>query len=312
MIYLEKFKLLSEMQEYSAFVKIGGCSCEDKHSKNVFFASHTQDEYYPYQIFPQKMFERLDFDDITIFYGGNGSGKTTLLNIIADKLALYRISISPQTVGFNHYIQGCSYSVSQPVSIRSKFLSSDDVFNHILSVRIENKDIQLNKQKERSFSDKVRKEGSDSIFPDGIHIDFENESSRDEIKKLSRFNAARKKTTRQFVRSRAGELKRQFSNGENALMFFDKQIEEDSLYLLDEPENSLSPQFQVELKYLIEDSVRHKNCQFIIATHSPFMLALNYAKIYDLDETPVTVKNWYELKNIRFMYEFFKKNEEYF
>jgi predicted ATPase len=312
MIYLDKFKLLSEKQEYSAFVRFNIPSNEDEPLENAFFVSHTQDEYYPYQIFPQKIFEYLDFDDITIFYGGNGSGKTTLLNIIADKLALYRISISPQTIGFNHYIKNCGYSVLQPISVRSKFLSSDDVFNHILSVRAENKEIKLNKQNERNFFDRVKKEGSDFVFPKGVHVDFESENSKEEIEKLSRLNSVRKKSARQFVRSRAGELKRQFSNGENALMFFDKQIEENSLYLLDEPENSLSPQFQIELKYLIEDSVRHKNCQFIIATHSPFILSLNKAKIYDLDETPVTVKKWYELENIRFMYDFFKQNGEYF
>jgi predicted ATPase len=189
-------------------------------------------------------------------------------------------------------------------------LSSDDVFNYILSVRAENKEIQSNKQNARKFSWDARE--SSKIFPDGVHIDFESETCNEDIEKLYRFNEARKKSTRQFVRSRAGELKRQFSNGENALMFFDKQIEENALYLLDEPENSLSPQFQVELKYLIEDSVHYKNCQFVIATHSPFMLSLRNAKIYNLDETPVTVNKWYELENVKFMYEFFKQNEEYF
>jgi predicted ATPase len=170
---------------------------------------------------------------------------------------------------------------------------------------------QSSKQDARDFAADA-KYRSASIFPDGIKIDFENKNGKEDIDKLYRFNEARRKTKRQFVRSRAGELQRQFSNGENALMFFDKQIEENALYLLDEPENSLSPQFQIELKYLIEDSVRYKNCQFVIATHSPFMLSLNGAKIYNLDDTPVSVQKWYELENVRFMYEFFKKNEEYF
>ncbi|MDR0688484.1 MAG: AAA family ATPase [Prevotellaceae bacterium] len=107
-------------------------------------------------------------------------------------------------------------------------------------------------------------------------------------------------------------MQRQYSNGENALMFFDKQIEENALYLLDEPENSLSPKFQLELKYLIEDSVRYKNCQLVIATHSPFMLSLKNAKIYNLDETPVAVQKWYELENVKIMCELFKENQEYF
>jgi hypothetical protein len=36
------------------------------------------------------------------------------------------------------------------------------------------------------------------------------------------------------------------------------------------------------------------------------------AKIYDLDSTPVKVKHWYELENVRIYYEFFKENEDLF
>ena len=107
-------------------------------------------------------------------------------------------------------------------------------------------------------------------------------------------------------------MQRQYSNGENALIFFDKEIEKDALYLLDEPENSLSPKFQLELKTLIEDSVRCFNCQFIIATHSPFLLSLKNAKIYNLDKTPVTIEKWYKLENIKAMYELFRENMECF
>ena len=49
--------------------------------------------------------------------------------------------------------------------------------------------------------------------------------------------------------------------------------------------------------------------QFIIATHSPFLLSMKGAKIYDLDENPVDVKRWTELENVRAYYDFFKKYE---
>ena len=48
------------------------------------------------------------------------------------------------------------------------------------------------------------------------------------------------------------------SNGESALMFWEKEIEEDSIYILDEPENSLSAENQLKLKKYIEDSVRDR------------------------------------------------------
>jgi predicted ATPase len=78
---------------------------------------------------------------------------------------------------------------------------------------------------------------------------------------------------------------------------------------LDEPENSLSSKRQLELKGFIEDSVRFFGCQFILSTHSPFLLALKDAQIYDLDERPVTTKLWTELENVRLYRELFLMDE---
>ena len=270
MIYLSRFKILNNEQESELKIK--------KYDNFIsVYDLYARDEHYPAKILSSKELTSIDFEDITILYGGNGSGKTTLLNIISEKLKIFRYMPYLQTDVFHEYIKHCKFNLDKEMPLNSKFLSSDDIFNHILLVRDENKSIKkLKKEKEAEY-DKT-------------------------------FTMSKKK----FIRSRAGELQRQYSNGENALIFFDKQIEENALYLLDEPENSLSPKFQLELKTLIEDSVRCFNCQFIIATHSLFMLSLKNAKIYNLDETPVTVKKWYELENVKLMYEIFKENKEYF
>ena len=102
------------------------------------------------------------------------------------------------------------------------------------------------------------------------------------------------------------------SNGESALLFWEKEIQENSIYILDEPENSLSAENQIKLKKFIEDSARFYNSQFIISTHSPFLLNLNYAKIYDLDSQKVEVKKWNELSNVKLYYNFFKEREDEF
>ena len=81
------------------------------------------------------------------------------------------------------------------------------------------------------------------------------------------------------------------------------------LYLLDEPENSLSAENQLQLKYFIEDCVRNHGCQFIISTHSPFLLSIAHATIYDIDTTPPEQKKWTELDSVRAYYDFFKENE---
>ena len=69
---------------------------------------------------------------------------------------------------------------------------------------------------------------------------------------------------------------------------------------------------QMELTEYIENAARFFHCQFVISTHSPFLLSLRGAKIYDLDSDPVDVRRWTELENVRTYYDFFKKHEREF
>lgn len=85
-----------------------------------------------------------------------------------------------------------------------------------------------------------------------------------------------------------------------------------ALYLLDEPEVSLSPANQVLLAKEINKLARLLSCQFIIATHSPFMLGTLNAKIYNIDKDDYSICEWYELENVRYFYDFFKKHEKEF
>jgi predicted ATPase len=89
-------------------------------------------------------------------------------------------------------------------------------------------------------------------------------------------------------------------------------VKENALYLLDEPENSLSASMQMELARFLEDSARFYGCQLVIATHSPFLLSIRGAKIYDLDARPVAPRRWTELENVRAYFDFFKSREKEF
>ncbi len=97
------------------------------------------------------------------------------------------------------------------------------------------------------------------------------------------------------------------SNGESAFLYFTREIQEGGLYLLDEPENSLSPQLQEELLQFLEDSARFYRCQFIISTHSPFLLSLRGARIYDLDGDRVEVRPWTQLEHVRAYWRLFQE-----
>ena len=102
------------------------------------------------------------------------------------------------------------------------------------------------------------------------------------------------------------------SNGEKALEYFKEHLLDESLYLLDEPENSMAPAFQQQLAKHIELLAYRLDTQFVIATHSPFLLSIHGARIYDLDSRPSMEKAWYELENMKAYYSLFKRFEDKF
>ena len=257
------------------------------------------DTYYPFQILSKHQFRRIDFEPMTILYGGNGSGKTTALNVIGEKLGLHRDSLYNRSNFFEDYIQMCGMKLERQVPKDSAIITSDDVFDFMLNLRSINEGI-----------DRKREE----LFEEYLQAKYNHfqMKSLDDYEQLKKVNAARSSTQSKYIRKTLSDNVREHSNGESAFLYFSEKIKENGLYLLDEPENSLSPAKQQELLRFLEDSVRFFGCQFIIATHSPFLLSMRGAKIYDLDEEIVDVKRWSELENVRAYYEFFKKHEEAF
>lgn len=256
---------------------------------------------YPFHIFLEKELFNIEFDPITIFYGDNGSGKSTLLNIITetinkDKKIVDRKTPLVKSDYFDMYTNKCKYYLENNIPSGSKIIFSEDIFENILSKRIEN-------QKKNNQREELEKQ----------YIQYKyNTINYTSLEDLSISVETRNKTQSKFIKSRVAENEMEFSNGQTSLAFFDKELKENSLYLLDEPENSMSPKFQVELIQLIAELGRFFKCQFIIATHSPFLLSIPNAKIYDLDSIPVRTKKWYELENMKIYYNFFKENRNKF
>jgi len=77
------------------------------------------------------------------------------------------------------------------------------------------------------------------------------------------------------------------SHGQSLMSFFRARYQKKGLYLLDEPETALSPRSQLELVNLIRDMGKAGHAQFIIATHSPILMACPDAKLYNFDDIPV-------------------------
>lgn len=257
------------------------------------------DTFYPFGVLTKHFLRVVDFEPVTIFYGGNGSGKSTALNIIAEKLGLERDTLYNRSNFYEDYLKFCKYEKAEAIPRGSRIVTSDDVFDFMLNLRSLNQ--QIDARREKLFEE----------YLDDKYSHFQMKSL-DDYEELKRRNFAKRSTQTHYVRERLMDNVREHSNGESAFLYFVDKIKENALYLLDEPENSLSPAKQLELQKFLEDSARFFHCQFVIATHSPFLLSLRGAKIYDFDECPVDVKRWTELENVRAYYDFFKEHEREF
>ena len=280
MIYLKEFRLPSIGEEEGFF-------------NDLRRTCYTN--FYPFGIFPSKELRRIDFAPITIFYGSNGSGKTTLLNVIAESIRAQRSAPFNQSSFFGDYVKLCEPKWDGFFH-DSTVITSDDVFDYLFDLRALNKGID------------VKREDLFREYTDLKYSKFQMRSLAD-YEQLKKVNSTRRNSQSGYVRQNLMQNVRGHSNGESAFMYFTQKIDANQIYLLDEPENSLSAEYQIELCQFLEDSARFYNCQFIIATHSPFILAARGACVYDLDSVPVETRRWTELENVRKYYEFFKDHE---
>ena len=283
-VYLKHFRLLSDSAEA------------------LFFAKQRRtcyNNFYPFGFFPEKELEQLSFGPITFLYGGNGSGKTTLLNVIAQKAEVERHSAFSNSAFFQVYVDGCGMTTEEGIPRGSQILTSDDVFDYLQDIRRMNNGI-----------DRRREE----LFEQYTDLKYQHNQlqSLDQYDQWKAQVDAKRTSQSRFVKSRLRQNIVMQSNGESALRYFVERIEENALYLLDEPENSLSVQRQRELAQFLEDSARFFGCQIILATHSPILLSIKGARVYDLDQRPIQTRKWTDLPAVRAWHEFFKEHADEF
>jgi predicted ATPase len=101
------------------------------------------------------------------------------------------------------------------------------------------------------------------------------------------------------------------SHGQSHMAFFEHRFARKGLYLLDEPENALSPKWQLELLRLLRRFSQRGDVQFIIATHSPILLALPGAEIYSFDEAPIRQVEYEDTDYYRIYRDFLDNREKY-
>jgi predicted ATPase len=101
------------------------------------------------------------------------------------------------------------------------------------------------------------------------------------------------------------------SHGQSHMAFFASRYQRDGLFLLDEPENALSPATQIELLHLLRKVTSTGDVQFLIATHSPILLAYPDAEIYSFDMIPIRKIGYEETEYFRVYRDFLNNREKY-
>ena len=213
---------------------------------------------------------------VTFFVGENGSGKSTLLEAIAAAIGL-------PAIGSDRVADDATLSAQRALARRLRlswsvrthrgfFLRAEDFFGYTKSLA------------------RTRAELLGRL--DEISVEYEGRSAH------ARGLASGP------IASSLHDMERRYgidldanSHGQSFLKLFQSRFVPEGIYLLDEPEAPLSPQSQLALIAMLKEMVADRS-QFIIATHSPILLAFPDAEIYSFDEIPVRRVAYGDLEHV--------------
>lgn len=225
--------------------------------KAISFKEH-EETGFPYDLEIIKQLDQLDFtNQVSFFIGENGSGKSTLLEAIAAGIGLPAIgsddiSDDPSLKHARNLGRKIRYRWKSKTN-RGFFLRAEDFFG---------------------FTKRLNQ----------MHLDFDAEVEELEGE-LDGYGLTLAKGAivgqKQAMIDRYGTDLDENSHGESFLKLFQARFTQPGLYLMDEPEAPLSPQKQLSLISMIKDMCENKEAQFIIATHSPILMAYPGASIFE-------------------------------
>jgi predicted ATPase len=102
-----------------------------------------------------------------------------------------------------------------------------------------------------------------------------------------------------------GQILNTLSHGEGILSYFEGRFRLKGLYFLDEPEAALSPASQLRFLKVLQQVGSEGQAQFVIATHSPLLLACPGAQIFSFDSTRIEEVSYQETMHYRIYEQFF-------
>ncbi len=233
----------------------------------------------------------LDVDTpVTCFVGENGSGKSTLLEAIA-------IAASLPSAG------AATRAVDDPTLADQRWLARALK----LSWRLRNnRGLFLRAEDFFAFQQNLKRERAE--FTETLERMETEYADRSEYAKTLAMGPL--KASMADMERRYGADPDARSHGEAFLNFFQERLVPRGLYLLDEPEAALSPQRQLTLLAIMFDLVA-EGAQFIVATHSPLLLAYPGARIYSFDDGAIESIAWEQTEHVRLTRDFLSNPERY-
>jgi len=256
--------------------------------KRISFSDFDSKEY-PFNLECLRNTKELDLNNkITILVGNNGSGKSTLLKTIAYYNNSINVSKEKMESSYYNRVKDLSKKMKISYSIKTRsgfFFSGEEFITYINNL----------------------KEMKDSLEADLEEMEIEFKDKSEYVRNLALGP----------IRSQLYELESKYdgelrfkSHGEGFLTFFKNRMHQKGIYLLDEPETPLSATNQYQLLVLITDLVQNGS-QVIIATHSPILMALKDAVIYNFTEKSIERIEYENIESVVFTKHFLNNKNNF-
>jgi predicted ATPase len=260
------------------------------HLKSVLVRELPPPQAYPFTLPLLRNLHELHFDQpVTLLVGENGTGKSTLLEglacaaemvVVGSESTRHDPSLAPARELAKYFRLSWSKRTH-----RGFFLRAEDFFGYARRVN------------------QMRAE----MKSDLQEIDQQYEDRSDYARGLARMSTAGGLNA---LESRYGEGLDSHSHGESFLELFQARFVPNGLYLLDEPEAPLSPIRQLALIKIMQNMVE-QNGQFILATHSPILMAFPGASILNFDGAEIHPAKFEDLEHVRLMRDFLQNPQAF-
>ena len=222
---------------------------------------------FPYDVPAIKYAKNIDLsNEINFFIGDNGTGKSTLIESIAFRLQLphmdgsgYSKKAFQAAITLSPYLE-LKFDIDRPVGF---FFRAEDFGDYMNS--IDRRDASLHAQLE----------SLEGVVPDRIIQEMKDNANYQIY----------------HMRKHYGQELSSFSHGEAYMQIIQQKITKRGIYILDEPEAALSPAKQLALIYHIKEHLQVHQSQFIIATHSPILMAIPGTNLYEITESGMKKTN---------------------